>query len=1029
LPEPNLQRQQSVLNLLNNFQGVDPLKKLFWSELNYDRVNKSLSRRGWKENVANLLADDPVLLASGANDFQVIYGRLASDKLLMGDERPVVSKLLQEHPYALFVFSNSKQEHFHFLNVKYDDDVQKRRLFRRITVGPNERLRTASERIALLDLADISLDLFGLSPLAVQQRHDQAFDVEPVTREFFTQYHSIFTDVEESITGFGRDKERRHLFTQRLFNRLMFIAFIEKKGWLKFNGDADYLTALWRAHQNDKSVSDKNFYRDRLKALFFFGLNSSNEVNQIGINKGAFLKTLIGEVPYLNGGLFEEDEDDKNEDIKVSDKAIGAVLNGLFAKFNFTVTESTPLDVEVAVDPEMLGKIFEELVTGRHESGSYYTPKPIVSFMCREALKGYLETNASGESKEAIERFVETQEPNDLRNPETVLDALRKVKVCDPACGSGAYLLGMLHELLDLRAALFQSRKLDAKSVYDRKLDIIQSNIYGVDIDLFAVNIARLRLWLSLAVDFEGTEPQPLPNLDYKVEAGDSLLGPNPSGGLEMGFRKQLIDEFLKLKAEYLTSHHEHKKALKRNITKLKSDIVSFGKHAQTVGFDWAVEFAEVFLNDGGFDITLANPPYVRQELIAPIKPQLEKAFPQVYMGTADVYCYFYARSLELLRKGGMLSFISSNKWFRANYGTKLRGYVAATCDVRTIIDFGELPVFETAATFPMIFVARKDQNSHPATIFTQVKSLAEPYPDISALINKRGFVLPEDALKGTKWRIADAKASNLIAIMEKAGKTLEEYAGGQIFYGVKPGCNDAFIVSQEKRDELVRLDPKCKSVLKPVVHGDEVRRWRIDHEDQWIIYAPWDFDIRQYPSIEEHLSQYKKQLKTRPECAQGRYNWWCLARYAPNYVHLFDKPKIIYPDIAKESRFTFEAKPLYLTNTVYFISTDDLYLLGVLNSDAVWNYAKEHLTVLGDASKGGRLRFFRQFVQEIPIPKPSPPDRVAIEELASMCLKRRGQKCEQNESELNARVARLFGLPKPKSSEHGASITNMVRG
>jgi type I restriction-modification system DNA methylase subunit len=202
----------------------------------------------------------------------------------------------------------------------------------------------------------------------------------------------------------------------------------------------------------------------------------------------------------------------------------------------FTVTESTPLDVEVAVDPEMLGRIFEELVTGRHESGSYYTPKPIVSFMCREALKGYLETNAAGESKEAIERFVEKHEPDDLRNAESVLDALRRVKVCDPACGSGAYLLGMLHELLDLRAALFQSRRLDSLSVYQRKLEIIQTNVYGVDIDPFAVNIARLRLWLSLAVDFEGAKPEPLPNLDYKVEAGDSLLGPNPSGGLRDGF-------------------------------------------------------------------------------------------------------------------------------------------------------------------------------------------------------------------------------------------------------------------------------------------------------------------------------------------------------------------------------------------------------------------------------------------------------------------------------------------------------------
>jgi len=201
----------------------------------------------------------------------------------------------------------------------------------------------------------------------------------------------------------------------------------------------------------------------------------------------------------------------------------------------------------------MLGRIFEELVTGRHETGSYYTPKPIVSFMCREALKGYLATHAPAESKAAIERFVEKHEPDDVRNAGAVLDALRKVRVCDPACGSGAYLLGMLHELLDLRTALFHSRKLDTKSVYDRKLEIIQTNVYGVDVDPFAVNIARLRLWLSLAVDFEGPKPEPLPNLDYKVEVGDSVAAPSPAGGGNAGLRQTLVEGFLVAKAEFLT--------------------------------------------------------------------------------------------------------------------------------------------------------------------------------------------------------------------------------------------------------------------------------------------------------------------------------------------------------------------------------------------------------------------------------------------------------------------------------------------
>ena len=670
LTEPNLERQQSVLKLLQQFQGTEPLKQLFWSELNYERVNTQLSRRGWTDAVAGGLADDPLLLASGANDFHVIYSRLSSDKLLMGLERPVVSKLLKDHPYSLFLFSNSKQDQFHFLNVKYDDDVQKRRLFRRITVGPNERLRTASERIALLDLADISPNLFGLSPLAVQQCHDQAFDVEPVTKEFFSEYHRIFGDVEESITGFGRDKERRHLFTQRMFNRLMFIAFIEKKGWLKLNSNSDYLTALWKAHLKDDSISDKNFYRDRLKSLFFLGLNTSNEVNIIGINRGGGLKDLIGDVPYLNGGLFEEDEDDKNADIKVSDKAISGVLNGLFAKFNFTVTESTPLDVEVAVDPEMLGKIFEELVTGRHLTGSYYTPKPIVSFMCREALKGYLATHAPAESKAAIERFVEKHEPDDMRNAEAVLDALRKVRVCDPACGSGAYLLGMLHELLDLRTALFRSRKLDTESVYDRKLEIIQTNVYGVDVDPFAVNIARLRLWLSLAVDFEGPKPEPLPNLDYKVEVGDSVAAPSPAGGGNAGLRQTLVEGFLVAKAEFLTAHHSRKIELRTQIERIREELATWAHESSVQGFDWAVEFAEVFA-DGGFDVVVANPPYVSAI-------EFSRSYPKSYrthltgnfhtaQGAWDLYVLFFERGLTLLKESGVLAFITPNKYLAAS--------------------------------------------------------------------------------------------------------------------------------------------------------------------------------------------------------------------------------------------------------------------------------------------------------------------------------------------------------------------------
>jgi hypothetical protein len=275
--------------------------------------------------------------------------------------------------------------------------------------------------------------------------------------------------------------------------------------------------------------------------------------------------------------------------VSVPDAVFGPLFEELLYRYNFTVTESTPLDVEVAVDPEMLGKIFEELVTGRHESGSYYTPKPVVAFMGREALKGYLRATCPRESDAALAAFVEERDAGDLRQPEAVLTALRDMTVCDLACGSGAYLLGMLHELLELRQALFVPRRLDARSAYERKLEIIRRNLYGVDLDPFAVNIARLRLWLSLMVDYEGDDPPPLPNLEFKIETGDSLTAPAPAPLQADLFRQRDVEEFFTLKGRFMTAHGPEKKVLKAQIDALKATIAGWASEESGAdAFDWA---------------------------------------------------------------------------------------------------------------------------------------------------------------------------------------------------------------------------------------------------------------------------------------------------------------------------------------------------------------------------------------------------------------------------------------------------------
>jgi type I restriction-modification system DNA methylase subunit len=685
---PQIEQQQRILGLLKSLRGLDQLKTLFWSELNYERVNRDITRAGWSEDLTELLVEDPILLAAAGpdRDIQVIYCRLSSERLSLTSERQVISRLLQNRPYALFVFSNESQDNWHFVNVKETDERRNQRVLRRITVGPDERLRTASERIALLDLEQIPESL--RLPLEIQQQHDKAFDVQPVTNEFYREYDRVFKRVEAEIQGFGSsesEQERKRLFTQRLFNRLMFLAFIQKKGWLKFDGQTDYLEALWKDYKKE-DTEPKNFYSGRLKWLFFSGLSTSSEVNIIGINRGGFLKTFIGDVPYLNGGLFEEGPDDRDTNIILPDTATDKILHELFEHYNFTVTESTPLDQEVAVDPEMLGKVFEELVTGRNETGSYYTPKPIVSFMCKESLKGYLGDRYTALVDEHEAANIDVPEARDL------LARLGNVRVIDPACGSGAYLLGMLHELHALTRLLdTRVEKKSARDDYNRKLQVIQNNLYGVDNDEFAVQIARLRLWLSLAVEHQGPEPEPLPNLDYKIECDDSLTAPSPQPHGQVDLRMEAIRQFGEAKARFLTAHHGDKLTLRQEVERLREDVASWTHEGaiKVSGFDWAVEFAEVFAviegKGGGFDIVLANPPYG-----ASVEDRVRDLyFDRRTEGTQskEIYGLFIARGLQLLAGGGQLCYIVSDTWRTIKTHKPLRKRILEQTTVKHVLD------------------------------------------------------------------------------------------------------------------------------------------------------------------------------------------------------------------------------------------------------------------------------------------------------------------------------------------------------
>ncbi|MGC1377571.1 MAG: TaqI-like C-terminal specificity domain-containing protein, partial [Anaerolineales bacterium] len=948
----------------------------------------------------------------------------------------IARKVLQQHYYdaGVFVFHDAAG-HFRFslITAQYQGAKREFSHFRRYTyfVAPDQSARTFIERIGRADFSSVEKLL-------------EAFSVEPVTREFFQEYRKIFEEAEATIEADWGDEQKR-LYTQRFFNRMMFIAFLERKGWLRFeaaSGRKDYLRALfadYRANAGEKRAG--YFHKSRLNTLFFRGLNSPQGDRLQSDPRYKMFRDLIGDVPYLNGGLFDEEPDDIDGPL-FPDGVVAKILGDLVYKFNFTVTESTPLDIEVAVDPEMLGRIFEELVTGRHESGSYYTPKPVVAFMCREALKGYLQTavgrnefrpTADGESAEAIARFVDQNDPAALRNPERTLGALKAVKVCDPACGSGAYLLGMLHELLEQRECLFAAHVADAAKIYDRKLEIIQNNLYGVDLDPFAVNIARLRLWLSLIVDYEGETPPPLPNLDFKIEPGDSLTAPDPSGGLQPDmFRYGQVQEFLRLKNEFMGIHagSDKKKELAAQITALREKIkewahprpAKFISQAQpgrneisSNSFDWQVDFAEVFAPElaestlggqmagivnnaggqmemtpapkpGGFDIVLANPPYVRQELLGVYKEQsLKPVYPEVYSGTADLYVYFYARAHQLLRNGGVACFISSNKWLRAGYGEKLRQHLLDAQAFLLVADFGDLPVFQSATAYPCIFVWKKAPRHNTPTTWAVIENLEECYAKgIAEYVSQVAQILPATQFGKGKARLATSKTADLHTQMESGAIRLKDYVKGGIYRGVITGLNEAFVIDQNTYNKFVSTNQKNAEILKPLIVGDDIRHYEMHFKDKYLIWTYVGVPIQEYQAVFNHLKQFQGKAEARWD--KGNY-WWELR--ACDYYSLFEKPRIIYPQIGNEARFVLDKGEYFPLKTVYSIASDDWYLLGILNSSSAMSFMMETFTKL----RGGYFEFYTDKMETLPIPEAPQAEREAVAKLAEQAQSLHGQR------------------------------------
>ena len=639
---------------------------------------------------------------------------------------------------------------------------------------------------------------------------------------------------------------------------------------------------------------------------------------------------------------------------------------------------------------------------------------------------------------------------------------------------------------------------------FARKLYLIENCIYGIDIQPIACQIAKLRFFIALIVDqhvdrdAKNLGVRPLPNLETKIVAADALMPIDKPAGQRNLFDAQLrplLRDLERVRHEHFDARTPAKKAKCRArdeelraqiaevieeagmptesahklaawdpydqnhsagffdpewmfglpVGKIRRDGAGAATLTGRFGFVNSVAGQKEFLDedevDSGFDIVFGNPPYVRHEKIKDQKAAIKPHYPDTFSGTADLYVYFYDRALQLLRPEGVLCYISSNKWYRAAYGEKLRGYLAKTTMLLHAIDFGDAPVF-TAIAYPTIVVARKVPppsnhafralNWDPETPNTEISNFAKFYE------TKAGRVVQSSlALEG--WRFLAKKARDLLDKIRAAGKPLGEFVGGRFFYGIKTGLNDAFVVDRATRDRLIAEHESSAELLKPFLRGRDVKRWRCDWQDLWLVFVPWHCPIQEdpsivgcslkaeklfakkYPAIYRHLSRFKGDLAARNQAETGiRYEWYALQRWAASYSSEFLNPKIVYPNICQRNEFAWDETGAFTNQKTFIIPGAPKYLLAVLNSAVVmWLF-----TFLVPKLQNEFYEPGSKFLSEFPIPCANSEQRPVCEGLVEIMTLLSGPSvigmthprdplmCDYYEELLNALVYELY-LPE----------------
>ncbi len=725
-----------------------------------------------------------------------------------------------------------------------------------------------------------------------------------VDREVTNQLYRDYKELRTNLMSFVAAQrpaigvEDRIRLVQTLLDRLLFIAFAEDKGLLPPRS-----LALAIEHR------DPYFPRpqwEQVRKLFEW------------VDQGA----PPNNIPRYNGGLFAADP--LIDGLELPDHLVERFA--LIADYDFAS--------EVSVT--ILGHIFEQSIADienekaaagleapptapkKKREGVVYTPDFITRFIVEQTIGRHLD-----EAREALLPGYGKREADGVirwRNKAKAeadywtayLEEMASFRVLDPACGSGAFLIAALNflnaEQKRVRDRLSELRPgILAHLSPNADVEIITNNLFGVDVNAESVEITKLALWLQTA-----RRDRALESLDGNILHGNSLVDDG--------------------------AYHPRP-------------------------FDWTVRFKSI-LEDGGFNIVLGNPPYVRMELVKPIKPHLQQRF-EVATDRADLYAYFFELGLKLLKQGGRLGFISSSTFFRTGSGSLLRGFLAEQSAVESVVDFGDLQVFEGVTTYPAIVTVRKGGGTEAdgELRYLTVRELPE---DLGKAFEEEARPMPRARLADSTWRFESDLLDAIRAKIALGRPTLAEVFGAPL-YGIKTGLNDAFVLTREQRDGIVARANRTPGdssaqLLKPFLIGENLKRWRVESDDLWLVYTPRNsIDIDDYAALRDHLAPYRQRLEARAT----KQNWWELQQAQAAYGPYFDQPKLIWPHFQNRNSFLVEREPHYLNNKCFFFAETNYALAAFLNSKLAWFC----LTSLARVKRGGYIEAEAQYVGALPSP------------------------------------------------------------